>query len=371
MNQPSAAPILVYIGTYTGPKSQGIYRTRLDPRTGGLTAPELVATTANPSFLAVHPNCQFLYAVNEMWNPAGSPSPSVTAFGIAADTGLLTYLNAQPTGGAGPCHLVVDPTGKNVLVANYGGGSLAVLPIDAAGRLGAATAFIQHFGASVNPKRQSAPHAHGLALDPANHFVFCTDLGLDKVLSYRFDATHGTLTPNDPPGVAVEPGAGPRHLAWHPSGRYGYVINEMASTITAFRYGAPQGVLEAVQTIATIPDDFKQPTTTAEIAVHPNGQFLYGSNRGHDSLAVFAIDSQTGRLAWVESQSTQGKSPRHFAIDPTGQLLVVANQESDNIVVFRIDSQTGRLQATGQSIRVGAPACVVFVQPSGREPAIH
>ena len=371
MNSLPAAPILVYIGTYTGPQSQGIYRTSLDPRTGALTAPELVAATANPSFLAVHPNCQFLYAVNEMWNPAGHPSPAVTGIVIAAATGQLTNLNAQPTGGAGPCHLVVDPTGKNILVANYGGGSLAVLPIDAAGRLGAATAFIQHHGASVNPKRQTAPHAHGLAIDSANQFVFCTDLGLDKVLSYRFDAVHGTLTPNDPPGVAVQPGAGPRHLAWHPSGRYGYVINEMASTITAFRYLAPRGVLEEVQTIATVPDNFKQPTTTAEIAVHPSGRFLYGSNRGHDSLAVFAIDSQTGRLTWVESQSSQGKSPRHFAIDPTGQLLVVANQESDNIVVFRIDSQTGRLQATGQSIRVGAPACVVFVQRPDSEHAIH
>ena len=361
LNPTPSSQTLVYIGTYTGAKSKGIYRARLDPRTGELSAPELVAETANPSFLAVHPNRRFLYAVNEVWNPAGKPSPTVTAFGIEAAPGNLTKLNEQPAGGVGPCHVVVDQAGKNVMVANYGGGSLAAFPVGADGRLGAATAFIQHHGASVNPQRQAAPHAHGIAIDPANQFAFCADLGLDKLMSYRFDPAHGTLTPNDPPSTSVNPGAGPRHFVFHPAGRFGYVINEIASTITAFTYDTKRGALVEFQTVSTVPEDFKGKTSTAEIAVHPNGKFLYGSNRGHDSIAVFALDNQTGKLTLVEHQPTQGKSPRHFGIDPTGQFLVVANQDSDNIVVFRIDPATGRLTATGPAVTVGAPACVVFV----------
>jgi len=363
LNPTDISQTLVYIGTYTGAKSKGIYLARLDTRTGALSAPELAAETANPSFLAVHPNRRFLYAVNEVWNPTGKPSPTVTAFGIAAASGKLPKLNEQPTGGAGPCHVVVDQAGKNVVVANYGGGSLATFPVGADGRLGAATAFIQHHGASVNPQRQAAPHAHGIAIDPANQFVFCADLGLDKVMSYRFDPAHGTLTPNDPPAVALQPGAGPRHFVFHLTGRFGYVINEIASTITAFSYNATHGALVELQTVSTLPGDFKGMSSTAEITVHPNGKFLYGSNRGHDSIAVFAIDNQTGKLTLVEFQPTQGKSPRNFAIDPTGQLLVVANQDSDNIVVFRIDPETGQLHPTESVVTVGAPACVVFVPP--------
>ena len=361
LNATPTSQTLVYIGTYTGAKSKGIYRAHLDPSTGTLSSPELVAETSNPSFLAVHSNCRFLYAVTEVWNATGKRSPTVTAFAIEPATGQLTKLNEQPAGGAGPCHVVVDQAGQNVLVANYGGGSLAAFPVDATGRLGAATAFIQHQGASVNPQRQAAPHAHGIALDPANHFVFCADLGLDKLMSYRFDQAQGTLTPNDPPSASVKPGAGPRHLVFPPPGRFGYVINEIDSTITAFTYDPKHGALVEFQTVATLPDDFKGKNSTAEIAVHPNGQFLYGSNRGHDSIVVFAIDSQTGKLTWVEHQPTQGKSPRYFGIDPTGKLLLAANQDSDNIVVFRLDPATGRLTATGRVVTVGAPACVVFV----------
>ena len=361
MNQTPVSQTLVYIGTYTGAKSQGIYLARLDSATGVLSRQELAAETINPSFLAVHPNRRFLYAVNEVSNPVGKSGPAVVAFGIAAATGKLSLLNAQPTGGAAPCHLVVDQAGQNVLVANYDGGSLTVLPIAADGRLGPATACIQHHGASVNPHRQTAPHAHGIALDPANRFAVCADLGLDKLLSYHFDPQHGTLTPNDPPAVSLRPGSGPRHFVFHPTGRFGYAINELTSTITMFTCDARRGTLAESQTVTTLPDDFKGTNYPSEIVVQPQGKFLYGANRGHDSLVVFAINNQTGWLTLIEHQSTGGKNPRHFGIDPTGKFLLVANQNSDSLVVFRRDPQSGRLAATGPVTTVGAPTCVEFV----------
>ena len=361
MNPPPTSQTLVYLGTYTGAKSQGIYAARFDSQTGGLTTPELAAEAVNPTFLAVHPNRRFLYAVQEVATATGQSSPAVSAYAIDLATGRLTWLNTQSSGGAGPCHLVVDQSGQNVLVANYGGGSLAVLPISADGRLGPATACVQHSGASVNPHRQKAPHAHGITLDAANHFAVCADLGLDQLLCYRFDSAHGTLTPNDPPAAAVQSGAGPRHFVFHPTGRYGYVINELVAIITAFAYDATRGILAEIQTVPTVPADFSGKNYPAEIVVHPNGKFLYGSNRGHDSLAVFAIDLPTGQLTWLEQSPTLGKNPRNFAIDPTGQFLLVANQDSDTLVVFRLNPQTGHLTATGQAATVGAPVCVVFV----------
>ena len=354
LNPPPTTSSLLYIGTYTGAKSQGIYAAQFDPGAGRLSAPTLVAVTANPSFLAVHPTRRWLYAVNE------AAEPTVTAFAIESPAGPLRRLNAQPAGGSGPCHLIVDHAGQNVLVANYGGGSLAVLPVAADGRLAPATAFIQQHAATVNPARPAPAHAHGLALDAANRFVFCADLGLDQVLSYCFDSRHGTLQPNDPPAVALPPGAGPRHIVFHPAGRFAYVINEKDSTVTAFSYNAQRGTLAAVQTVTTVPADFTGKNYPSEIVVHPNGKFLYGANRRHDSLAVWAIAAATGQLTLVEHQATHGQTPRHFAIDPTGNYLLVANQDSDNIVVLRLDPTTGRLQATGQVTGVGAPACVVF-----------
>ena len=360
----SVAPqTLVYIGTYTGAKSKGIYLSRLDSATGALSVPELVVETANPTFLAVHPNRRFLYAVNEMANPSSQSSPTVTAFGIENATGKLTMLNEQSTGGDGPCHIVMEPSGKNVLVANYGGGSLAVLPINADGRLGARTAFIQHHSSDLNPHRRTIAHAHGITLDSANHFIFCADLGLDQLFSYQFDSAHGALTPNVPPLVSLPLGSGPRHFVFHPAGQYGYVINELASTVTAFTYDSKRGSLEELQSISTVPEDFHGKTYAAEIAIHPNGQFLYASNRGHDSIAVFTIDNQTGKLTLIEHQSAQGKRPRNFGIDSTGKFLLVANQDSDNIVVFQIDSKTGRLQSTGNDVAVNSPVCVIFVPP--------
>jgi 6-phosphogluconolactonase len=278
-------------------------------------------------------------------------------------SGALTLLNQQSSVGDGPCYLIVDKAGKNVLVANYGGGSVSVLPVGADGKLGEATAAIQHHGSSVNPQRQKEPHAHSINLDAANRFAFVADLGMDKVLIYKFDTTKGTLVANDPLSASVNPGAGPRHFAFHPGGRYAYVINEIQCTVTAFLYDASRGALTELQTISTLPDgeQVKPAYSTAEVQVHPSGKFLYGSNRGHDSIAVFAIDQKTGKLTRVENEPTQGKTPRNFGIDPTGAYLLAANQNSDSIVVFRIDPSTGALTPTGQSVAAPSPVCVKFV----------
>ncbi|HJS09091.1 MAG TPA: lactonase family protein, partial [Pirellulales bacterium] len=247
-----------------------------------------------------------------------------------------------------------------VLVANYGGGSVAVLPIDKDGRLRPASSFVQHKGSSVNPKRQEAPHAHSINVDPAGAFAVVADLGLDKVLVYRFDAAAGTLTANDPPHATVSPGAGPRHFAFHPSGRFAYVINEMNSTVTAFAYDAKKGTLSEIDTKSTLPGP-QQGNSTAEVQVHPSGKFLYGSNRGHNSLAIFRIDEKTGALTAAGHQLTGGRTPRNFGIDPTGKFVLAANQGSDSVVVFRVDQETGKLEETGQSIKVPTPVCVKFL----------
>lgn len=354
---------LVYFGTYTGAKSKGIYVSTLDLKTGALTPPTLAVETRNPTFLAVHPNNQFLYAINEIGNYAGTKDGSVTAFALADGGSQLTLLNHQSSGGSGPCHLIVDRAGKNVLLANYGGGSVESIPIQADGRLSAPTTFIQHQGSSVNPRRQEGPHGHCIQLDAANRFAYACDLGLDQVLIYRFDAAKGTLTPHQPPFAAVKAGAGPRHLAFTPNGRHAYVINELDCTLTAFAGDAQSGMLKELETVSTLPaGDAMQPRfSTAEVEVHPSGKFVYGSNRGHDTIAVWAIEAKTGKLAYVEHQPTQGKTPRSFGIDPTGKYLLAANQDSGSVVVFRIDAKTGRLQPTENRIEVGAPVCVKFM----------
>jgi 6-phosphogluconolactonase len=351
----------VYVGTYTGGphNSKGIYRFELDPATGALTHLALAAEAKNPSFLAIHPNRRFLYAVGELDSFQGKKnSGAITAFAIDPKTGDLTLLNQQPSGGAGPCHLVVDKEGKHVLAANYSGGSVCVIPIDADGRLGTATAFIQHQGHGVNKQRQEAPHAHSINLDAASRFAVVADLGLDKVMVYKYDAEKGTLTPNDPPSTDIAPGSGPRHFAFHPDGRHAYVINELASTVTAMDYDSDRGLLKPIQTISTLPADFRGDTTCAEVQVHPTGKFLYGSNRGHNSIAVFTINPESGRLTAVGHQSQDIKTPRNFGIDPTGAYLLVANQDSNSIVVFRINDKTGELTPTGVKVEVPAPVCV-------------
>src|SRR5208282_1465254 len=351
---------LVYIGTYTGPKSQGIYVYRFAAATGKLTPLGLAAESTNPAFLAIHPNHRHLYAVNEIAKYDGQKSGSVSAFSINHQTGKLTLLNVVASGDPGPCHLVVDQTGKFLLVANYGVGSVAAFPILADGRLGKATAFLPHTGHSVDPKRQEAPHAHSIYVSPDNRFVVSADLGTDQVYVYRFDATQGTLTPNQPPSAAVPPGTGPRHFTFHPSAKFAYVIEEMGSSLTAFSYDAARGVLAPLETISTVPKDYKGYNDCAELYIHPSGKFLYGSNRGHDSITVFAIDPVKGTPTPIQYVLTGGKTPRGFGIDPTGSYLIAANQDTNTLVVFRIDAKTGRLTPTGQKEDVQAPICVMF-----------
>jgi 6-phosphogluconolactonase len=369
--KPRKAPgkIRVYIGTYTGGDSQGIYVCELDRTTGQLSEPRLAAEAVNPSFLAVHPKRRFLYAVGEIADFEGAKSGGVSAFRIQPESGQLKLLNQQSSKGAGPCHLVVDPTGKNVLVANYGGGSVACLPIQKRGKLGAASAFIQHEGSSVNPKRQEGPHAHSINVDPENRFAMAADLGLDKVLVYRFDPESGTLTANDPASVSVAPGGGPRHFAFHPSGKFAFTNNEITSTVTAFSYDAETGVLKEVNTVSTLPPGTEVANSTAEVRVHRNGRWVYVSNRGHNSIAIFEVDPSTGKLTPAGHASTQGEVPRNFNLDPSGRFLLAANQSSNNVVVFRVRPKTGQLKPTGSEIKVASPVCIRFVRiPPEKKP---
>jgi 6-phosphogluconolactonase len=358
-----AGACLVYVGTYTGPKSRGIYAFRLDPAGGRCSPLGLAAEVKSPSFLAVHPNRRFLYSVSEIDDFDGQPTGGVSAFSIDRETGKLAALNAQASGGAGPCHLVVDRSGHTVLVANYGGGSVASLPIGSEGRLSPAASVIQHQGKSVNPSRQEGPHAHSINVDLGNRFAVAADLGLDKLLVYRFDAASSKLSPNDPPSASLAPGSGPRHFAFHPSGKFAYAINEILCTATAFAYDGERGKLAELETASTLPAgvSVKPEFSTAEIQVHPSGKFVYGSNRGHDSIVVFAINPGDGKLRYIENRSTEGKTPRGFGIDPSGRYLFAGNQDSHTVVIFGIDQQTGRLAPTGQTLEVGSPVCVKFL----------
>ncbi len=360
----TAAEHLVYFGTYTSGKSKGIYVSRFNDTTGRLSEPELAAETRNPSFLALNPTGKFLYAVGEVNDALGQRAGAVNAYALDARTGKLTALNQQTSGGTGPCHVVVDATGKCVLVANYGSGSIAALPIQADGSLGAATTTIQHTGSSVNPKRQAGPHAHFITPSPDNRFALTCDLGLDKVLVYQLDAATAKLTTNNPPHAVVPHGAGPRHLAFSPDGKFVYVINEMTLTITTFSYDAARGTLFEEQNVSTVPAGYAimEKDSGAEIAVHPNGRFVYASNRGSDSIAVFSVEAKTGKLTLVQNEATQGKTPRHFALDPSGRWLLAENQNSDSVVVFAVDAATGKLKPTGQTLTVGSPVCAVFVK---------
>lgn len=360
---PAVADHFVYFGTYTGGSSKGIYVSRFDSASGKLSGPELVAETKNPSFLAVHPTERFLYAVGEVDDALGQRAGAVTGYSIAAQTGKLTALNQQTSGGTGPCHVSVDATGKCVLVANYGSGSVAALPLKADGRLGVAATVQQHTGSSVNLKRQTGPHAHFIVPSPDNRFAVACDLGLDKVLVYQLDAPLAKLTTNQPPAAMVPHGAGPRHLAFAPNGKLAYVINELALTVTVFSFDSARGTFFEEQNIATVPADYvvTEKDSTAEIAVHPTGKFVYASNRGHDSIAAFSVAAPTGKLTLVQNEPTQGRTPRHFAIDPSGHWLLAENQNSDSVVVFAIEPATGKLKPTGQTITVGSPVCAVFV----------
>jgi 6-phosphogluconolactonase len=360
---------LVYVGTYTGQKSKGIYLYKLkstgleDAQNPTLVPLGLAAEIASPSFLEIDPERRLLFAVNEMNELDGRRTGGVSAFSIDPTTGKLTLINQQASMGTGPCHLVLDRQRRNLLVANYGSGSAAVLPVGPDGRLGEASDVEQHAGSSVNPRRQEGPHAHCVTFDPAGRFLFVCDLGLDKVMIYRFDAEQGKLSPHDPAFATLKPGAGPRHMAFRPDGRFAYVINELDSTITAFAYDAQAGKLTEVQTVSTLPPQFVGSNTTAEIAVHPNGKFVYGSNRGHDSVALFEIDEDAGTLTFVKEQSAGGKTPRHFGIDRQGEHLIIANQNTDTLLVCRIDGGNGRLMPSGVFVDSPSPVCVVFLEP--------
>lgn len=349
-----------FFGTYTGAKSKGIYAAKFNTSTGKFGAPQLAAEITNPSFLVVHPNGKWLYAIGEVGSAAGKKGGTIAAYVIDASTGKLTPLNTQSSGGDGPCHVWVDASGKCVLAANYGGGSVTSVPIKDDGSLGEPGSFIQHTGSSVNKGRQKGPHGHCIVTDPANKFALACDLGLDKVLIYKLDPTKATLTANDPAFGATPPGSGPRHIAFHPGGKFAYVINEMDCTMSAFAWDGAKGELKLIESVSTLPGERQRGYSTAEVQVHPSGKFVYGSNRGHDSIVVFIVDQSTGKLTRVQNESTQGKTPRHFTLDPSGRFLIAENQGSDNAFVFSVDQVTGKLTATGEKIEVGAPVCAVF-----------
>jgi 6-phosphogluconolactonase len=352
---------LLYVGTYTEKESKGIYAYRFDTASAKLTPLGLAAETTNPSFLEIDPTRHFLYAVNETPNYKGASSGAVSAFSIDSNSGKLSLLNEVASRGADPCYIAFDKTGKFALIANYTGGSIAVFPVGADGRIGKSSAFIQHAGSSVNKDRQAGPHAHWIETTPDNRFAIAVDLGLDELLVYHFNAKTGALTPNNPPYAKLDPGVGPRHLAFHPNGKLAFVVNELQSSITTFTYDATQGTLLKLNTISTLPKGFMGANDTAEIKVHPSGKFLFASNRGHDSIAVFSIDSGTGALTLVDNFPTQGKTPRNFEIDPTGKLLLVANQETNNITVFKINQENGKLAPANQTIEVPSPVCLKFM----------
>jgi 6-phosphogluconolactonase len=358
----AADKLWAFFGTYTGGESKGIYVSELDLKTGKLSEPVLAVEVDNPSFLAIHPSGKYLYSAGEISNFMGKKAGAVSAFAIDKSTGKLTLLNQQSSQGAGPCHVSVDSTGKCVLVANYGGGSVASLPVQEDGKLGEAASSIQHKGSSINKSRQEGPHAHSINVDPANKFAFAADLGLDKILIYDLDAKAATLKAHDPAFAATVPGGGPRHFAFHPSGKYAFVCNEMLSSITAFAYDAEKGVLTALETLSTLPADYTKPgNSTAEVQVHPSGKAVYVSNRGHDSIAMFSFDAATGKLAAMGHQSTGGKTPRNFGVDPSGEYVLACNQGSHTVHALKVDPATGKLSATGAEIKVPTPVCVKFL----------
>jgi 6-phosphogluconolactonase len=350
----------IYVGTYTGPKSQGIYSLEFSEVGGFSKKATLAAETPSPSFLAVHPSGKYLYAANEVGSFEGKKTGSVSAFEVHPFSGPLKPLNQQPSGGADPCYVVVDPSGKNLLVANYSGGSIEVVPIGPDGKLGEPTSVIQHRGTSIDKSRQSTPHAHSIDLDASGKLAFAADLGLDKILIYGFDPTKGTLTPHSTPFATLKPGSGPRHFAFHPDGKHAYVINEIASTVTALDYDPAAGALTETQTISTRAPGGKPGNSTAEILVHPSGKFVYGSNRGDDSLVIYSVEPASGKLTLVGHQLTGGKTPRSFGIDPSGKYLFAANQGSDSLVAFKVDEATGLLKQIGEPATVPSPVCVKF-----------
>lgn len=349
--------LTLFIGTYTSSTSEGIYTYRMNSETGELTKFSSIKSE-NPSFLTLDRSKRFLYAVNEVQQFEGKPNGAVSAYAIDAK-GNLKFLNQQPSMGADPCYLTVDRKRSTLLVANYTGGNIALLPVLKNGTLGPATDVKQHEGSGPK-EQQKGPHAHCIILDPLERHALAAELGSDKVMIYRFDPAAQQLKSGKQLWATLQAGAGPRHLTLHPNGRYAYVINELDSTMTTLNYNAKAGTLTTTDTVSTLPSGFADVSYCADVHVSPSGKFLYGSNRGHNSIVVFAIDQRTGQPSLVEHVSTEGNWPRNFAIDPTGRFLLVANQRTDNVVVFQIDAQTGRLKPTGQSAQVPIPVCLKF-----------
>ena len=355
----------VYVGTYTRGESRGIYRFEIDAASGRLlSGPSLAAASENPSFLALHPSGKVLYAVNEVRNFHGGKTGAVSAFAVDPSTGNLSLLDQQPSEGADPCHLIVDGAGRNLLVANYTGGSVALFPLAANGRIQPAASVRRFTGSGPNRARQQEPHAHAVLLDGAERFLLSADLGTDRIHVDRFDGESGRLEPNEADGVALDPGSGPRHLAWHPSGRIVYVLAELFCTVTALRWDGARGGLAPLQTVAALHPGYSGDNKAAEIAVAPDGRFVYVSNRGDDALSVLSADGE-GRLAFAGRVPTGGRSPRSFAIDPSGRWLIAANQDSGVLVVFRLDPATGLPRASGTTVAVPEPVAILFSQTRG------
>jgi len=355
----NAADYWVYTGTYSRGPSKGIYLLKFQTTTGKFAPVGLAAESVSPSFLAIHPNRQFLYAVNE-----GNGAGSVSAFAVDSKTGKLTFLNTVSSQGSGPCHLALDRTGKWLAVANYNSGHMAVLPVGPDGKLGEQPiAVVRNEGSGPNKSRQQGPHAHEVVFSPDNRFLLLADLGLDKIFVYRFDPNTGKITPNDPPSASVAPGAGVRHFAFHPNGKALYAIDELGNTITAFMYDAAKGVLAQFQTVSTLPEGFTGNSSTAEIAVNSAGTVLYGSNRGNDSIAIFAIDPVKFTLTPKGHAPTLGRTPRHFTLDPSGRYLLAENQDSNNIAVFTVHPTTGDLTPMKPAVvETPIPVCAVFLE---------
>lgn len=361
--QGAVRELLVYVGTYTSGKSVGIYLYRLDLGDGSLKRAGTTEGVVNPSYLTIDRARRRLYAVNEVEEFEGAPGGAVSAFEIDPKSGTLRLINRRSSMGGAPCYVTAADSGRFILVANYVGGNVAVLPVLKDGRLGAATHVEQFKGSGPNRERQEAPHAHCILLDRANEHAYACDLGTDRIMSYSFDRRTGRLTPGAQASVSLKPGAGPRHFTLHPNGRVAYVLNELDATVTAFALDARQGTLRELETLSTLPADFKGANSGADIHVAPSGNYLYCSNRGHDSLAAFRIDPATGRLTLLGHTPTEGKTPRNFVIDPTGNFLLAANQNSDTVVTFRADPQTGALRPTGHKAEIPAPVCLKLTRP--------
>jgi len=359
-----AADYWMYAGTNSSGGSRGIYAFRFATGNGKMVPAGVAAVTSNPSFLVVHPNRKVLFAVNEDGNATGAGS--VSAFAINPKNGKLTLLGQVSSRGGGPCHLALDGSARWLAVANYQGGSVAVLPVGADGKLGEAAAFVQHQGSSVNRARQAGPHAHAVLFSPDNRFLLAADLGADRIFIYRFDAASGRIAPNDPPFAEASAGDGVRHLVFHPNGKVLYAINELASSVTMFRYDAGRGALEGLRTVSTLPEGFKGTNTAAEIAIDAGGGHVYASNRGHDSLALLGVDPVLFSLTAMEFPSVMGKTPRHFALDPEGRNVVVACQDSGLLLAFGVHPVTGQIRPRTQTVKVPNPTCVAFVPIGAR-----